>query len=211
MKNINTKDYWETRFKTKNWGKSGNRQTREYAKANIAQMILSNDFNGSILDYGCALGDAIPIYHQSFPNAKLKGVDFSEAAIEICKDRFGDIADFESGDHTVVTQADIIIASHVMEHLTDDSRIVEQLLQCCKELYVFVPYKENPLYREHVNYYEKDYYNQFNVLEKKEFLVSFDYKLGFKELLKTCLKFKFTNTGRFSKEIIMFRLKGSKL
>ena len=36
MKNINTQDYWNKRFGvTGNWKKSGRRQTKEYAKANV--------------------------------------------------------------------------------------------------------------------------------------------------------------------------------
>lgn len=208
MKNINTKDYWDTRFKSKSWGKIGNRQTREYAKANIAQMGLSKTFNGTILDYDCALGDAIPVYRETFPNANLLGLDFSEAAIKICKERYSDIAKFKSGNHQSVDQVDIIIASHVMEHLTDDIKVVKHLLYKCKTMFIFVPYKENPLYKEHVNYYEEDYYDIFNVLEKKAFVVSFNYKLNWKELFKSFLKLQFKRTGVFKKDIIMYKLKG---
>ncbi|WP_411893496.1 class I SAM-dependent methyltransferase [Winogradskyella sp. A2] len=209
MENINTKDYWESRFKSKNWGKSGNRQTKEYAIANVSKMSLSKNFNGSILDYGCALGDAIPIYHKAFPNAKLRGIDFSRIAIKTCENNYGNIAKFESGNYEIVKKQDIIIASHVMEHLTDDKIVVDELLSRCNELYIFVPYMENPLYIEHVNYYEEDYYDDFEVLEKKVFLVSYEYKMSVKDRIKSFLNGKYTSIGRFSKEIIMFRIKGS--
>ncbi len=209
MKNINTKDYWEKRFRTKNWGKSGNRQTREYAKANVAQMDLNSDYDGKILDFGCALGDAIPIYKTSFPQAKLYGIDFSEEAIQICKEAYGDIAEFSSGNHQKVNKQEVVIASHVMEHITDDKQIVKQILSQCKALYVFVPFKENPLYREHVNYYEEDYYADLNVEQKKIFLVHFNYRYAPIEAVKSFLKGKFTLTGSFKKEIIMYKIKGS--
>jgi len=208
LKNINTKDYWETRFKTKNWGKSGNRQTKEYAKANVSQMGIKSDFKGSILDYGCALGDAIPIYHHYFPMAILSGMDISEFAIDYCKKTYGHIAEFTSGIHENIEEYDLIIASHVMEHLTEDRSTVKILLNHCKELFVFVPFKENPLYREHVNYYEENYYDSFEVIQKKVFQVNFDYKLSIKELIKSCIKGKLTSQGNFSKDIIMFRIKG---
>ncbi|WP_296313633.1 class I SAM-dependent methyltransferase [Winogradskyella sp. UBA3174] len=209
MENINTKDYWESRFITKNWGKSGNRQTKEYAKANVAQTNLDSNFKGSVLDFGCALGDAIPIYHQAFPDASLYGMDLSEVAIEICKNKYGDIAKFESGTHDTIKQYDLIFASHVMEHLTADKTVVAHLLTNCKELFVFVPYKESPLYREHVNYYERNYYDNFEVLEKKVFLVQFEYKLSLINLVKSCVKGKFSNKATFSKDIIMFRINGA--
>lgn len=40
-----------------------------------------------------------------------------------------------------------------MKHITDDRFILKKLLSKCKELFIFVPFKENPLYHEHVNYY----------------------------------------------------------
>lgn len=210
IKNINTKDYWENRFKTQNWGKSGNRQTREYAKANVSQMGLSLEFNGSILDYGCALGDALPIYHHYFPKAVLGGIDISDFAIDYCKKTYGDIAEFVSGTYENIKDYDLIIASHVMEHLTEDKTIVNKLLNHCRELYVFVPFQENPLYKEHVNYYEEDYYDSFFVIQKKVFEVNFDYVLSPKEFIKSCLKGNPTFKGNFSKDIIMFRIKGFK-
>ena len=79
------------------------------------------DFYGSILDFGCAQGDAIPIYKNNFPKASIFGIDISEIAIETCKIWFGNIAEFESGDFNKISLKDIIIASHIMEHLTNDS------------------------------------------------------------------------------------------
>ena len=66
MININTKEYWDDRFGSGNWGRGGRRQTFEYAKANVDQLRIPEDFNGTILDFGCALGDAIPVYKTKF-------------------------------------------------------------------------------------------------------------------------------------------------
>jgi trans-aconitate methyltransferase len=209
MENINTPDYWDSRFKIGgNWNKSGHRQTREYAKANVVQINIPIDFNGSILDFGCALGDAIPIYKKSFPNAKIYGLDVSKNAIKYCKNIYGKIAIFQTGNYLNITAKDIIIASHVMEHLTDDKKIVSELLTKCKELFIFVPFKENPLYIEHVNYYEKTYYDNFNVLEKKVFFVEYSYKSSLKLIIKRLFRGKFIREEKFSKEIIMFHIKG---
>ncbi len=208
MENINTKEYWETRFETNSWGESGNRQTREYAKANVEHMSLNKNFDGSILDFGCALGDAIPVYNTAFPNASISGIDISESAIIKCKKQYGNIAKFYSGDYNSIMKNDIIIASHVMEHITDDRIIVNELLSKCKEIFIFVPFRENPLYREHVNYYEENYYDSFNVLKKSVFKVHFKYKLSLKEMIKELLKGRINDKGQFTKEIIMFRIKG---
>ena len=208
MNNINTKEYWENRFYSGSWNKAGQRQTREYAKANVQHMNLSSDFDGIILDFGCAQGDAIPVYAEAFPKAKIHGIDISESAIETCKKRFGDIAEFTCGDFNIISEKDAIIASHVMEHLSDDKSIIRNILPNCKNLFVFVPYKENPLYHEHVNYYEDDYYNDFNVVKRKPFTVSYQYKCSLRQVMSNFRHGKFSFVRNFSKEIIMFQIKG---
>ncbi len=97
MRNINTKEYWEKRF-LQDWKKGGSFQTKKYAEENIKYLDIKTDFNGEILDFGCALGDAIPIYSNAFPNARLKGVDISEEAIKSCKNKYNKYADFLCAD-----------------------------------------------------------------------------------------------------------------
>ncbi len=206
---INSKEYWDKRFSSGNWNWRGRKQTREYALSNVLQISISKDFIGSILDFGCAMGDAIPVYSEAYPKAKIFGIDISESAIERCKNRFGDIAEFFSGDHTKVSFKDIIFASHVMEHLPEDKNIVKDLLSKCNDLYVFVPYKEEPLYFEHIHYYNEYYYNDFNVFSKKKFNVSYRQRLPLKSIIKNFLRLKFLTYSNFSKEIIMFHFKGT--
>jgi len=97
MNNINTKAYWDNRFKTDWEEKAGRSQTADFAKAQIPYFDISPDFDGSILDFGCGLGDAIPIYKEFYPKAKLYGVDISSVGIEKCKGSYGCLADFTAG------------------------------------------------------------------------------------------------------------------
>ena len=208
VENVNTKDYWESRFFLKNWNKSGRKQTYEYARANVAQMNITPEFNGTILDFGCALGDALPVYSLRFPIAKLYGIDISENAVIECKKRFGSLAQFRTGDVEKVTFTNVIIASHVMEHFSNDREIVKKLLSKCNDLFLFVPFKENPLYHEHVNYYTEKYYDEFNVVEKKMFVVNYKSLLSTLSIIKNIIRFRFTFNYQFSKDIIMYHLKG---
>jgi SAM-dependent methyltransferase len=207
--NINTKEYWENRFNSGSWNKSGQRQTLEYAKANVTNLNIDKNFAGSILDFGCAMGDAISIYNDAFPKAKLSGIDVSGTAIKYCKERWGNLASFYSGDFSNVPAMDIIIASHVMEHITDDRKMIKEMLKKCNELFIFVPYKESPLYHEHVNCYEEDYYNGFNVTDKKIFTVSYRIILPLRSVIKNFIFLRFNIWNNFSKQIIMFHLKGN--
>ncbi len=208
MKNINTETYWEKRFSSGSWNKSGRRQTEEYAKANITAMKISPDFNGKIIDFGCALGDAIPLYKKSFPNSLIIGLDISETAIKVCKKKYGNIAKFYPTNTTTNTNAEIIIASHVLEHITDDKKVVLELLNKCSQLFVFVPYKETPLYFEHVNYYDENYYSDIETSEIKIFEVKYHFRIGLKQVLKNLLKLNLKTHSEFSKQIIMFHFVG---
>lgn len=208
MENINTKGYWEKRFKSGNWGKSGSFQTYQYASHNVKHLSISKDFQGSVLDFGCALGDSIPIYRSYFPNAKLFGIDISASAIKICKKRFGNIAKFKAGDYTSIEQKDVIVASHVMEHLSNDKEIVSRLLSLCSDLFIFVPYKESPLYIEHVNYYDDNYYNDFEIEKVKSFTILVKRKQGILKTIKSVIKRRPSLYAEYPQDVIMYHLKG---
>lgn len=111
----------------------------------------------------------MPIYRQHFPQAKLVGVDISADGIALCRKRHGAIADFEQGDYRSAPTADVIIASNVFEHLSDDVSVAEALLSHCKDLYVFVPYREAPLHPEHVNSYDEAHFQRLGRCECKVF------------------------------------------
>jgi hypothetical protein len=101
----------------------------------------------------------MPIYKENFPKATLIGIDISEAAIEICKERFGSFAQFRQGDFRCVPDTDVIITSNVLEHLDDDCEIAAQLLSKCKHLYVITPYKESaPFAAEHIRSYDNRHF-----------------------------------------------------
>lgn len=169
--NINTKSYWESRFSSGNWEVSGGRsQTEQFALAAIPYLNIPFEFAGRILDFGCGLGDAIPVYRQHFPNASLLGMDISETAVEKCRAKYGDLASFFCGDHTETPPADIIIASNVFEHLSNDLEIATSLIERCKTLYVIVPFNEAPLHSEHVRKYKKNSFSELGAVRHKVFL-----------------------------------------
>lgn len=189
--NVNTKKYWEQRFSSGDWEqKRGRTQTAHFAASQVAHFKFDKDFSGSLVDFGCGLGDAMPVYKKFFPHAKLVGIDVSESAIAKCKERYGKIASFISGTHQNCPSADIIVASNVFEHLSDDIEIAKALLSKCKELYITVPYNELPLCSEHVRTYNEKY---FQILGESDFVIfpsrgwseygRSKWKLAFKNLL----------------------------
>jgi SAM-dependent methyltransferase len=202
--NLNSKSYWNDRFQNGSWLDAGRLQTMNYALANVAQLTIDESFTGTILDFGCALGDAATVYAETFPNAALVGVDHSEIAIKKCREKYGDISRFLCADYSDIPEADVIIASHVLEHIEGDNAILAELLGKCNDLFVIVPYKEAPLYIEHVNYYDEDYYAEFTPCEIRTFKVQYAVDKSLREWLRGALKFKLGLKREVDKAMILY-------
>jgi len=78
----------------------------------------------------------------------------------------------------------------------------------CRCLYVIVPFKEDPLYHEHVNYYEEDYYRDFNVSMIKTFTVLYERTLTLRERAKRVLKGSLKFHDPVAKNMILYKING---
>lgn len=168
--NINTQSHWDDRFSSGDWGNPGGAQTRGFAESQIKFIDLPLDFKGTICDFGCGTGDALPVYKEKWPRAQLVGVDFSKSAIEICKRKYSNIADFINGEHNAIPDCDVIICSNTIEHIESDNEVIEALLGKCSKLYITVPYKEEPLSLDHLRSYNKSSFSNFKVISTHIFL-----------------------------------------
>lgn len=168
--NINTRTYWDARFSSGDWEKKqGRLQTRLFAEAQVKRLLLPSTFAGVLLDFGCGLGDAMPVYRQAFPSAKLVGVDLSPAGIDKCREQYGQFASFIAGDHLSVPQVNAIISSNVFEHLADHEKVAEHLSHRCQDLFIIVPYREClGVGQEHINTYDE---TSFPLLKKQRVCV----------------------------------------
>jgi len=195
MKNINTKQYWDNRFRTGDWEKKGGElQTKKFAESQIKYFGINSDFKGTILDFGCGLGDAMPIYKKMYPNANLIGIDISEQAINKCKIKYGNIALFNIGDHNNIPKVDIIIASNVFEHLTDDISIAKSLFDKCCQLFIIVPFNEKiNIDSEHINSYDETSFEKIGnynfVIFKSKGWSQYGFNLIFNIYFKNVLRF----------------------
>lgn len=166
-KNINTREYWEERFSSDDWENAkGRTQTRDFAEASVPHLGLDETFRGTLLDFGCGLGDALPVYRRHFPHAKLLGMDISEHAVRKCRQRYGDIAEFMQGGPAQAPAADVTVVSNVLEHLDDDVETARRLLTKCKRLFVVVPYREWPLDKEHVRSYDDSSFSELKPADR---------------------------------------------
>ena len=92
---VNSGAYWEARHASGGWKERGGRnQSRQFAEAQVRLIDLPEDFVGTILDFGCGMGDALPAYRRRWPRASLMGLDISQAAVDQARLDYGAIGTF---------------------------------------------------------------------------------------------------------------------
>jgi SAM-dependent methyltransferase len=219
MGNINSSEYWDYRFSSGDWEeKKGRQQTLAFAKEQVARFNIPNSFSGAILDFGCGLGDAMPIYKNKYPVAHLVGVDHSEKGIAKCRHKYGHHATFIVGSFDDIPPVDVIISSNVFEHLSNDVAVAEALLRKCTRLFIIVPYRE-PLRmaveHEHINSYDEDSFSSLPCLRKEVYNsaglgrltgVSILYQVWFKNIFRWLIRGKIWRY--VAPQEIMFEIKG---
>lgn len=119
----------------------GRRQTRVFADRFCKAVRLDSRAPFALLDFGCALGEALKVFHRRYPRAILTGMDVSRVAIRRCAAEIGSIARLEVGSVTDVEgQYDVIYASNVLEHFVDYRSAARQLLAHWRRLCMMVPF-----------------------------------------------------------------------
>jgi SAM-dependent methyltransferase len=137
--------WWEKYFAVDgDWERlGGRRQTRVFAEHFMRHADMSSNDKFSLLDVGCALGDALELFAAAFPGARLYGLDFSSVAISRARQRLGGKAELTQGDiDSVGGQYDAVYCSNTLEHFADFDQKARRLLQHCKRLFVMVPFRE---------------------------------------------------------------------
>jgi 2-polyprenyl-3-methyl-5-hydroxy-6-metoxy-1,4-benzoquinol methylase len=93
----------------------------------------------SIHDYGCAHGDGTAVLQATFPMADITGIDISEGAIAEAMNRWPTL-NFRLGDIREPNgTADVIVASHVIEHMDQPVDVMLNLREYCGVLVVVLP------------------------------------------------------------------------
>ena len=142
--NPNTPHYSDDLFASGEWERRGGRkQTRQFAKFfhRHTRIPFGPDF--TLLDVGCALGDAMVVWKKNYPGARLHGCDISRTAVDRATERYGSIATFRQWSFEQIQGVyDVCICSNVLEHFEQHIAIARHLLKHCKVLYVMTPYAE---------------------------------------------------------------------
>jgi 2-polyprenyl-3-methyl-5-hydroxy-6-metoxy-1,4-benzoquinol methylase len=137
--------YWDIRFLTDWENLNGREQTRFFANL-ILQYLPETlrdeiqDQTYDICDIGCALGDAIPVYTQTFPTSSIVGVDFSTEAITKARRYYSDGTFQIQAMGELTQQYDVVVCSNVLSLFRDPFAVIRQLLNSVKRyLILLVP------------------------------------------------------------------------
>ncbi len=139
---VNSREYWDTRMKF-NWDQvGGDFQTRQFAIG----LLVAVDFRelpgiSSILDYGCATGESLPVLRTLFPDSKLFVYDLSTHGMKIAIQKYQKSLGAEPWDKK--SKVDLIYCSNVIEHVQEPSEFLSGLINSANK-YVIIqcPYNE---------------------------------------------------------------------
>ena len=154
---VNSAAYWDKRF-TGDWSERGGPgQTKFFASilcdalpAWISSAMAGEKF--SLLDIGCAFGEANEVFKPRFPGMIYTGVDISRVSIERAKHQYPQTKfRVVAPDWSGMPKADFVLASNTLEHLTDwMARLTIMCRLARRAAFVLVPCEEEVLDPEHV-------------------------------------------------------------
>jgi len=140
---INSKEYWDTRFRGDWLICRGDMQTMLFASAATSCLDLSKYRNStSLLDYGCGTCDSAPIWKIALPGIlELSMFDLSEHAMQIGIDKYERFVPCKKADLT--KKHDIVYCSNVIEHIEDvDSFIANLIALSSRFVIIQAPWNE---------------------------------------------------------------------
>ena len=161
--NINSVGYWNQRF-FEDWiAKGGRRQTSFFAELCVRELpqwfveeVRARRL--SIFDYGCAVGDALPVWRRAFPDSAISGGDVAPIGLGLARALHPDFAFADvSAIDTKSTLADLVYCSNTLEHFADWRPVLDRLArQAGDYVVVVVPFEEEDRIEEHFVSFEFD-------------------------------------------------------
>jgi SAM-dependent methyltransferase len=97
----------------------------EYKIAEVAAIVKGNAMKDelAILDFGSGIGNSVPFFNKYLPKSKLTCVDVSERSLEICEERFPQMADYRVFDGKKIpaqdNQFDVVFSACVFHHVDE--------------------------------------------------------------------------------------------
>jgi len=159
----------------------------------LIQKTIPKDFDGDVLDIGCATGNAINIIKEIYPNSSITGIDLKKELLHIARKRVGPKPKLIQACITKYTpekKFDLIIASGVLSIFDDISKMLNKWINWLKKnstLYIYGRFNSSDIdtivYFRNLNYGNKweSGLNAFSLKTVKKFLQRKKVKYKFKK------------------------------
>ena len=141
-------EWWNREFEH-NWcvGTDGRQQTYYFAElildnlpAEVKEYLRTPGIK--ILDWGCALGQAVNLFQTTYPKAKVTGLDFAETAISMARELFPKL-NFRTKSLYGNGRYDVIFTSNVLEHFSNPLDYMRLHMKHTGKYYItLVPYNQ---------------------------------------------------------------------
>ena len=147
---VNSADHGESRFEG-DWAQTqGCGQTRYFARIllHLLPPWLEDEIRAnrlSILDWGCAEGEAVDSFRTHFPRSHVVGIDRSASAIGNARQKFGAPFFFNQDVLSAPPPVafDVLVISNLLQHFQDPWPVLRQLGDyAARHLLILVPFRE---------------------------------------------------------------------
>lgn len=171
--NINSKDYWDSRFSS-DWDMNSGREQTLYfcdlTMKNLPEWFHQILIEGvTFADVGCAEGDCTHFFASSYSKSSFTGIDFSDEAILKAKKLFPSVSFISSDIMDINETYDVVYSSNTLEHFHEPFKILEKLFEISnKYVVLLLPFQERERFKEHFYTFE---YKDFKIKHDNFLLV----------------------------------------
>jgi len=169
---INSKEYWDNRFRT-NWIEfNGKEQTKNFMELIVQNLPNFVDLNGKkILDWGCALGQGVEVLMRHFPTSFVCGLDISDQAIFECRQVHPELFFYNGFLKDYRINYDVIITSNCLQLFKNPYFWINEMMEYTREfLIILVPYNDSSCENEDsehkFKFLEESFPNRINNFSK---------------------------------------------
>lgn len=153
MTSFNSKEYWESRYRTGgNSGAGSYNHLAKYKAVFLTDFIEGHNIK-SMVEFGCGDGNNLKITSDYNPELVVEGVDVSQTALSMCREKMPQHI-FTHKDEFDYETKDLVVSLDVIYHLIEDEvyeDYMESLVKVKAEyIIIYSPDFENNNYAEHV-------------------------------------------------------------
>jgi len=159
----------------------------KYKIVELKKLLQGSEIH-DILDFGCGDGNSVVYMRESFPIAKISGIDVSESSIAVAIERDIKNVDFRPFDGKIIPYPDdhfeIVFSSMVFHHIAHElhQEIGEEVYRVLKPGGKFVMFEHNPLNPMTRKVVRECPFDEDAILLKPSYSRQFFQKIGLKDV-----------------------------